>query len=221
MSMVDLIAAFPVPPAVITVKTGIIRKGTQIYRVHNNKYGPTVFNPGFGNARFSPIADINGKQIPTLYAAADAEGALMETVFHDIPIAPGLRSFDISKMAHSSLSILRVESDIDVAELSGLSAHHLGISESLLIHSEACCYPKTRSWAEAIYASSDTIQGLTWRSKRNTGSFAFMLFGDRVPHGALEVVTGDMPLINAAGVHPQVQALADAIGVRLIDGASF
>jgi hypothetical protein len=57
-----------------------------MYRVHDAIYAVDQFNPSpKGNARFSPILDPSGKVIPTLYAATTPRGALMESVFRDIP----------------------------------------------------------------------------------------------------------------------------------------
>jgi hypothetical protein len=64
---------------------------TTLHRIHQAAYGALQFNAGRGNARFSPINDANGKPIPTIYAAATFECAAMESVFHDVSYAPGLK----------------------------------------------------------------------------------------------------------------------------------
>ena len=60
--------------------------GRTMHRVHDAAYAANLFNPSpTGNARFSPIRDEAGAVIPTLYAATTPRGALMETIFHDVP----------------------------------------------------------------------------------------------------------------------------------------
>src|ERR1700740_1336458 len=64
-----------------------------IHRIHPNIYSATEFNPGpDGDARFSPIVDAKGNSIPTIYGGTTFDCAAMETVFHDVPFAPGLKS---------------------------------------------------------------------------------------------------------------------------------
>jgi hypothetical protein len=60
--------------------------GATMHRVHETTYAVDQFNSSpEGNARFSPIHDPSGSVIPTLYAATTPRGALMESVFNDVP----------------------------------------------------------------------------------------------------------------------------------------
>jgi hypothetical protein len=60
--------------------------GATMHRVHETTYAVDQFNSSpEGNARFSPIHDPSGSVIPTLYAATTPRGALMESVFRDVP----------------------------------------------------------------------------------------------------------------------------------------
>ena len=72
---------------------------TVIHRVHQDHYAGDQFNPGLkGNARFSPIKNALGEPVPTLYGGATFACAAMETVFHDVPFAPGLKTLDKTKL---------------------------------------------------------------------------------------------------------------------------
>lgn len=63
-----------------------IPEGTELYRVHLEKYDGDQFNPSPGaNARFSSTLDSTCDVIPTMYCTYTLSGALMETVFHDVP----------------------------------------------------------------------------------------------------------------------------------------
>ena len=78
-------------------------KGSIVYRVHPEIYSPVGgvvrFNDSDrGNARFSPIWDRAAKIIPTLYTGATYNCALMETVFHDVPVGGGPTTIDPAKV---------------------------------------------------------------------------------------------------------------------------
>ncbi len=71
---------FQLPPVITNPVTHIIAANTPLWRVHPSKYPELAFNPGLGNARFSPIKDASGNFIPTLYSGSDIGAALMQTV---------------------------------------------------------------------------------------------------------------------------------------------
>ena len=59
--------------------------GTPLYRVYDGTWGYDEHNPGYGDARFSPIDDpVHGGRLPSMYLAATPTAALLETVFHDV-----------------------------------------------------------------------------------------------------------------------------------------
>ena len=89
------------------VKTMTWPSGQAIHRVHLDSYDGNAFNPGMkGNARFSPIQDVAGASIPTLYGGTTFDCAAMETIFHDVPFAPGLKTFDKAKLTDQAYSIV-------------------------------------------------------------------------------------------------------------------
>jgi len=75
-------------------------KGRVIHRIHLKIYGSSEFNPGLkGNPRFSPIKASDRSSIPTLHGGTTFDCAAMETIFHDVPFATGLKTFDKQKLA--------------------------------------------------------------------------------------------------------------------------
>src|ERR1700738_2367576 len=83
-------------------------KGQVIHRIHLKIYGSSEFNPGLkGNARFSPIKLSDGASIPTLYGGTTFDCAAMETVFHDVPFAAGVETFDKKKLTDQAYSQVR------------------------------------------------------------------------------------------------------------------
>jgi hypothetical protein len=77
--------------------------GERMHRVHETIYTVDQFNPSSkGNARFSPIHDPSGSVIPTLYAATTPRGALMESVFRDIPYRTGFKNIALKRLKAGS-----------------------------------------------------------------------------------------------------------------------
>ena len=91
-SKVVLASTVQAPPAVLHITPATWKAGTALHRVHLDVYAADAFNAGItGNARFSPIVNAAGKPFPTLYGGTSLNCAAMETVFHDVPFAPGLK----------------------------------------------------------------------------------------------------------------------------------
>ena len=76
-------------------------KGRTVFRVLRSIYKADQFNDSRrGDARFSPLIDAEREAvIPTLYAVTTLDCALMESVFHDVPYRPGLKTVSKSKMS--------------------------------------------------------------------------------------------------------------------------
>ena len=106
-------------------------------------YAANLFNPSpTGNARFSPIRDEAGAVIPTLYAATTPRGALMETIFHDVPYKAGFKRVSTSRMARKFHSTLAFHVDFRLVDLSRVALRKLGVAPSHLIDTTKAHYPK-------------------------------------------------------------------------------
>ena len=97
-----------VPPNVPTkIKLTPWGADTTMYRVHETIYAVDEFNSNRkGNARFSPILDPSGNVIPRLYAATTPRGALMESIFRDVPYRSGLKHMDLKRLEGRACSTL-------------------------------------------------------------------------------------------------------------------
>ncbi|HEY0587854.1 MAG TPA: RES family NAD+ phosphorylase [Pseudoduganella sp.] len=191
--------------------------GAELHRVHPEEYGATQFNPGpKGNARFSPINDLNGLSIPTIYAGQSFECAAMETVFHDVSYAPGLKAYPKSKLAGHVHSTLQTEQAFRLADLGTKSLRKLGIQRSQLIDTEKDKYPYTRSVAEAIHAQHPDIQGLRWTSRQDDSAYAYMFFGDRIDGSAIAQVGTSRNITKDAKAYEDTLDLAEKIGVDVV-----
>ena len=97
--MVKRAATISSPTVPSKIKFTAWGSGKTMYRVHDVIYAVDQFNPSpKGNARFSPILDLSRQVIPTLYAATTPRGALMESVFHDVPYRAGFKHIDAKRL---------------------------------------------------------------------------------------------------------------------------
>ena len=213
-------ANIPAPPAKLHLTRITWKKGRVLHRVHDQAYGATSFHPGGkGNARFSPIWNRTvapETPIATLYGGETFQCALLETVFHDVPFAPGFKSYDKRKLAGLTYSVLVSTSDLVLADLSNVALRKLGIPRSQLIDTEKSCYQKTRAWAEAIYTQAPEVQGLFWTSRQDDSARALMLFGDRVAPGVLQQAGGSRSLVHDVQTYTELLDLALSIGVDIV-----
>jgi RES domain len=211
----------PTPPSDLAklVKIKSWPKDQVIHRIHQKIYGSSEFNPGLkGNARFSPIRTSDGACIPTLYGGVTFDCAAMETVFHDVPFAVGLKTFDKEKLTDQVYSHVTPKRNLNLADLSAIALKRLGVKRSELIDTEKDKYPKTRKWAEAIHADCSSAEGLHWVSRQDDSAYAIMLFGDRLT--AADFLPSEDPrsILADVDVYTELLALAERIGVNIVGG---
>lgn len=181
---------------------------TNIHRVHQDKYSGNQFNPGLdGNARFSPIKNALGAPIPTLYGGSTFECAVMETIFHDVPYAAGLKTIDKIKLTGQLHSQVKSSEDLVLADFRGKALRKLGVPRSQIIDTEKDQYPITRQWAEAIHQQHPDLQGICWTSRQDDSAQALMLFGDRLKKGSLRRVGASRNLVTDAKTYGEVLAV--------------
>ena len=210
----------PLPPAGPLKTTPYsLKKGTVLHRVHHEQYAADQFNPGRrGNARFSPIQDAEGEPISTIYAGVTKDCAMMETVFHDVSFAPGVKTYDKSKLEGQVHSTLEVTRDLELVDLTAVSLRKLGITRNALIDTEKAQYPTTRKWAEKLYEQCPTAQGLVWVSRQDDTARAMMLFGDRISPESLCQTGESLSLINDPATYDTVLGLAERLDVLIVPG---
>ena len=209
------------PPATLHLSTIVWPAGRLLHRVHQDLYGALQFNPGIkGNARFSPIKDAAGKPIPTLYGGTSFACAAMESVFHDVPFAPGYKFYDKAKLAGQVHSQFDAGADLVLADLGSRALRKLGAQRNQLIDTEKDQYPLTRQWAEAIHAGFAGVQGLCWVSRQDDSAHAVVLFGDRIDAATLRQRAPSRSLTNDAAAYAELLQLAEQIGVDIVPGRS-
>ena len=190
--------------------------GEIMCRVHDAVHAVDSFNLSpLGNARFSPIRDSVGAVIPTLYAATSPQGALMETIFHDVPYKPGFKRVSVSRLAGRVSSTLVFRSNFQLIDLGKIGLRRLGVHPHELIDTTKAQYPETRKWAELLYAEYPAAQGLLWPSRQDDRARAVVLFGTRVSPSELHPANVSIPLIENGVVHELVKALATDLKVLI------
>lgn len=190
-------------------------EGEPIVRCHDGRYGATEFNPGLGAGRFHPFL-AGGRYVPTIYGSSDLEGALSETLFHDVPVETGLRAIDRSVLRPLLISVIAARRPLRFAQLHSAGLGRLGLRRAELIDSEASAYSATALWARALHACAERFDGLVWISRQNDTSRAIVLFGDRVERPDLEMIEPPMPLYLGPG-YAKVLAVAESAGIGVLD----
>ena len=179
-------------------------------------YAPNQFNPGRGGrlGRFHPIRSAQGNPIPTLYASDQIDGALSETVFHDI-VAGGviLRA----ELATRCLARVELARDITIADLSGHGLRRLGLDRSQLLETGARSYAHTARWAEVIHRSNDVVDGIIWVSRQFDTARALLAFGDRLEKNDFALIGAPERLDRGQG-YRRAQEAASAAGITIVEG---
>lgn len=192
---------FPPPGERPAIPTARLEAGRALFRVYGPAWGYDEFNPGFGDARFSPFDDASGRRVPALYLADSPAAALLETVFHDMAAGPGRVVYErmlVQKLlAHVLLPRAARVFDLRDPVLAGL-----GIPRSAVASGPAEHYPCTRRLARDLLTSgsgpnNDTDPGastdpdtrpagILWHSRQaelagHGGAEVLVIFGDHYP----------------------------------------
>lgn len=194
--------------------------GEVIHVIHDTRYPPESFNPGVDDkgeprnpTRFAPIRDRKDRVVPYLYGGSTREGAIFETVFHNVPIDAGDKFVDLDDFAQRGHGQLMPKRDLRLADLSTDGLHRLKVPKDELITSAPRDYEATARWAEALHHQFRDVDGLVWRSKQRDRDRALVLFGDRV-RGALAGTRIGGPLARNAELRELVLALALRAGIE-------
>lgn len=160
----------PVVDVLPRLRTTTIAANTPWYRVYSATWGYDELNPGYGDARFSPIDDPEtGDRLPSMYLAATPAAALLETVFHDVHqrSARIIYERDLRGMllAHVRTPVAARLADLRDPELARLS-----VSREALVTTASEHYPCTRRHAIVALAQrrgAHALHGLIWHSRQS------------------------------------------------------
>ena len=127
-----------------------------------------------------------------IYGAASLEGAISETVFHDVPVR-GTKTVDASKFQHHLAVTVAPTRHLNLADLTGPALTRMGVSRAELIDSDSRGYGETAAWARAIHHHRAHFDGLLWISRQYDRVQTLMLFGDRVTPAELPQHPSSVP----------------------------
>jgi len=158
-----------------------------VYCTKNHPTKADTFSRGWGDTRFAPISTESGTPVHTYYAASTPECAYMESVLHEIPLAPP-GQFDVSELQYYHLAQVQLPDPLDCVSFHTPYLPALGLKRAELIDSLPACYAETRPWAEAAYRQQPDAQGIAYGSRRDDAARCLMLFGQRLPDPPLAVL---------------------------------
>ena len=193
--------------------------GAELVRVHSVKRGGDRFStlggtPDAPSGRFSTFAPA---VVPLLYAAEDLEGAVSETVFHDVPFR-GIKQVPRLRLGDRVATTLRTTRELRLVDLTSSGLRRIGVARTELIESGPRAYPRTSLWSGALHDCPSAPDGLLWVSRQRDTSVCVVLFGDRVRPEDVEVVPGLVPAPLFAGDgYERVARMADDAGITLTE----
>ena len=99
-----------------------------------------------------------------LYGAGDVDGALIdgalsETVFHDVPIR-GSKQLAHAQLVHRLVVALVARRDLILVDLTSDGLRRLGPTRGELIEFDSPSYPQTAAWARTLHDHSARVDGL-------------------------------------------------------------
>ncbi len=156
--------------------------GTEIHTIHHTDFEPQSFNLAAAPTkptRFAPIHDSSGKPVPYLYGGSSLEGAIFETIFHNVPIDAPDKFVDLDEFGDRSHGVVIPDRDLKLIDLTTDRLHLLKIPKDELIESPPTDYLNTALWAQALHRQYHKVDGLLWISCKRDQDKALVLFGDR------------------------------------------
>lgn len=202
----------PVPPLDALIEPWAA--GKVIHVIHDTAFEPHIFNPGIDASgapctptRFAPIRGAKGQLVPYLYGGSSPEGAIFETVFHNVAIDAADKFVDLDDFANRGYGQIVPQRELQLVNLTTDGLHRLKVPKAELIASAPIDYRDTARWAEALHRQYPEADGLFWMSRQRDVDQAFVLFGDRL-HAALAGTRIGGPLRGNDALRQKILALA-------------
>jgi hypothetical protein len=176
-------ASYAQTPAPTTLSAG-----TTLFRVHLKRFSGAVFNPTpshryYGGGRFDGTDD---DPYPYLYAGSTVDVAVAETLLRDLsPDDAGIRQLPSGRVVGRRISSLEITADLELVSLCTGADLGAVAQDTWLTTCDPRDYAQSRHWAHWIRSHTKTAAGYVWLSRREPGQTAYVLFGDRIPPGAI------------------------------------
>jgi hypothetical protein len=204
------------PPASGEPKTRPVPPG-HWWRIHPGSFAPEAFNAsGLGNARFSPLFESAPPvPVPTMYAAATLDGAIMETLLHNVPTPSEGFIYDLQADIDRGIvaSQISVTVELQLVDMTSVGLQNMGMLQSQMFETEQGDYERTRRWAAWLRREQPLAQGLAWMSRRDNSAMAVVLFEDRIGSGVVVPGARTRLPIGDPFVLDRVLSLMDRLGL--------
>jgi hypothetical protein len=190
----------------------------QWYRVHEAVYHPLSFNPSpLGNARFSPFRRADNSVVAALYAGDCIEAALMETVFHEVPVPSAKAQLSERSIMDRKWVVTQISNvaPLTLVDLSSIGLRRIGLSRQDLIDTNATGYPATQAFARELYLRYPKAQGIRWVSRLYDEGVCIVLYEDRITPGSLLQTAAPVSVL-AHPVMSQILDLVDRLDMRYL-----
>ena len=183
-----------------------------IYCTETHPAQADTFNAGWGQSRFAPFKDAAGSNVHTWYAASTLRSAMMESVLHDIPLAPP-GAFQLSRLVDFHLATIKLDMPLQAVSFHSLHLPKHRLSRTLLIDSLPAYYPRTTEWAKAAYLQSPGAAAIMYCSRRDDAANCIMLFKDRLPDPVAPFTVVDSQPLSTPGLSAQFRFLIHQLGI--------
>lgn len=156
-----------------------VREWYHVFSVNPYPNTASGFSHGWGDTRFAPLTQPDSTPVHTYYAASTFNCAVMESVFHDVPLEPP-GNFDLDKLGGYRIARIALTNPIRCVTFHSPYLPALGLDRHRLIESLPAFYAQTRRWAQAAFDQRPEAQGIAYGSRRHDAGRCIMLFGQRL-----------------------------------------
>jgi hypothetical protein len=155
-----------------------------LWRVSRDPEGTQFSTTVSRVARFSPLfradtVDPGGRIVlPSWYGATSRDGAVFQSVFHDIrPGDRARRVFPNQYLGRYLVPVVTVR-DLVLVDLTTTGLHAIGVSRARLIDSTSRSYAFTNAIAAQLRVAAPGADGFVWVSRAHDVSRAVVLYAD-------------------------------------------
>lgn len=175
-----------VPELLVAQKFRTIAAGECVFRCHSLDIAGNAFNTRRRPAgRFTPVISPEGETIPTLYAAESFDAAVYETVLRQERSPESIvQNSVVNTVGVSQISVCR---ELLMVELFTPELRRWSIDEYKLFSPRKSSLSVCRTLAAGIWRDNPRANGIMWRSRQDSASNAYLVFGDRCSDGDLLV----------------------------------
>jgi RES domain len=177
---------------------------TPLWRVSRDATGIAFSDAVRRSNRFSPLLDPSGAVIPAWYGGSTDEGAIFESVFHDIRPAQRQRRVYPNQYADRILVEVRTVRVLRLVDLTTIGLHAIGRSRARLIDSLPKAFAATRADAVLLRAAMPEADGFIWVSRANDATRSVVLYQDA---GRAPMITTGPAIPLPLGTGPGLELL--------------